>query len=73
MWKTNGYKKLLVSSGSTSGMDKIPIQDQHENAMEGDMELDKKMKMNLGVKIYQFLCWKSGVWSSKECKECRIS
>ena len=37
-----GYKKLLVISGSTSDMDKIPTQDEYKNAMEGDIDLDKK-------------------------------
>ena len=35
--------KLMVSSGSTSGMDKIPSQDEHKNAIEGDMDLNKKI------------------------------
>ena len=30
--KQKGYKKLLVTSGSTSGMGKIPSQDKYENA-----------------------------------------
>ena len=39
-WKD--YKKLLVSNGSTSLVDKVPTQDEYENALEGDMELNKK-------------------------------
>ena len=31
---------LLVSNGSTSGVDKIPTQDEFKNALEGDMDLD---------------------------------
>ena len=43
--KQKGYKKLLVSisSGCTSGIDKIPTQDKYENALEGDTDLDKKI------------------------------
>ena len=40
--KQKGYKKLLVSSGSISGMDKIPTLDEYENAIEGDADLEKK-------------------------------
>ena len=39
-WK--GYKKLLVSNRSTSGVDKIPTQEEYENLMEGDIDIDKK-------------------------------
>ena len=42
-WK--GYKKLLVSRGSTSDMDKIPTQDEYENAIEGDTDLKKIIKL----------------------------
>ena len=38
-----GYKKLLASSGSTSGMDKIPTKDEYKNALEVEMDLDKKI------------------------------
>ena len=31
--KHKGYKRLLVSSGSLSGVDKIPIQERYENAV----------------------------------------
>ena len=40
--KQKGYKKLLVSNGSMSGVDKIPTQDEYKNGMEGGMDLDKK-------------------------------
>ena len=40
-WK--GYKKLLVSNGSTSGVDKIPTQDEYKNALEVDIDLEKKI------------------------------
>ena len=36
-----GYKKLLRSR-SMSSIDKIPMQDEYENAQEGDMDLDRK-------------------------------
>ena len=39
-WK--GYKKLL-SSGSTSDVDKIPTQNEYENVLESDKDLDKKI------------------------------
>ena len=42
VWWANGYKKLLVSSGSKSGVEKIPTQEYYENALEGDMDLEKK-------------------------------
>ena len=38
-WK--GYKKLLLSSGPTWVMEKIPTQDEYKNAMEGDTDIDK--------------------------------
>ena len=37
--KCNRNKKLLVSSGSTSGVDKIPMQEDYENALKDDMDL----------------------------------
>ena len=40
-WK--GYKKLLVSTGMTPGVDKIPMHEEYEEALEGDDELDKKI------------------------------
>ena len=40
--KCKGSKKLLVISGSMLGADKIITQDEYENALEGDMNLDKK-------------------------------
>ena len=39
-WKAEGIENLLVSSGSTSGIDKIPTHDKYENAMEEGMDLD---------------------------------
>ena len=41
--KQKGYMMLLVISGSTSGMDKIPTQDKNKNALEGDIDLNKKI------------------------------
>ena len=41
MWK--GYKKILVSNGSTSGIYRIPIRDEYQNALEGDMNLNEKI------------------------------
>ena len=38
-----GYKKLLVSSGSISGVNKIPMQQEDDNALEGDMDLNEKI------------------------------
>ena len=32
--KQKWYKKLMVSSGSTSGMEKIPVKDEYESTME---------------------------------------
>ena len=36
-----GYKKLLVSNGFTSGVDKFPTQDEYNNAIKEDMDFDK--------------------------------
>ena len=41
--KLEGYKKLLVSTGSTPGMDKIPTQEEYEDALKGNEELDKNI------------------------------
>ena len=41
--KCKGYENSLVSSASMVGVDKIPMQDEYENALEGDMNLNKKM------------------------------
>ena len=41
--KQKGNKKLMVCSGSMSGMGKIPTQDEYKNSLEGDMDLDKKI------------------------------
>ena len=41
--KQKGYKKLLVSNGPMSGVDKIPTQDEYENSLEGDMDLNKNI------------------------------
>ena len=38
-----GFKELLVSSGSTSGVDKILMQEQYEHAFKGDTDLDNKI------------------------------
>ena len=45
--KCKVYKKLLVSSESMVGGDKVPMQDVYENALEGDMDLDKKLSNSL--------------------------
>ena len=41
--QNKGYRKLLVSSGSTSRVNKIPMQEEYENALESDMDLYKKI------------------------------
>ena len=41
--KRKGYKKLLVSTGTSPGVDKIPTQDEYESALEGDEDLTKKI------------------------------
>ena len=48
LWE--GYKKLLVSNRSMSGIDKIITQDEYQNAMEGETDLDKKV-----VKLGEFI------------------
>ena len=35
--------KILLSSGFTSGVNKIPMQGEYENALEYDMDLNKKI------------------------------
>ena len=41
--KQNGYKKLFVTSKSMSGVDMIPMQEECKNALEGDINLNKKI------------------------------
>ena len=41
--KQKGCNKLLLSSRSTLGMDKIPTQNEYKNALEGDRDLNKKI------------------------------
>ena len=67
-----------------SGMDTFPSQDEYENAMEGDMDFNKKI-IKLGelnelvnedlILLINtcFFCWKNGIWSGEDCKECRLS
>ena len=40
--KQKGYKKLLVSTGMTPGVDKNPMQ-EYDDVLEGDDDLDKKI------------------------------
>ena len=40
-WK--GYKKLLVSTGTTPGVDKNPTQEEYENALERNNDLEKRL------------------------------
>ena len=35
--------KLSVSCGFMSGVDKIPLHEDYENALKGDMDLNKKI------------------------------
>ena len=41
--KRKDYKKLLVSTGTTPGMDKIPTQEEYNSMLEGDDDLKKKI------------------------------
>ena len=41
--KQKGYKKLLVSASTTTGVDKIPMQEEYKSALEGDKDLNKKL------------------------------
>ena len=41
--KQKGYKKLLVSTGTTPGVDKIPTQEEYDEALEGNNNLDKRI------------------------------
>ena len=43
--KCKGYKKLLVSSLSMSGVGKILMQEEYEDAHKGDMDLYKIVKL----------------------------
>ena len=38
-----GYKKLLVSTRFTPGVDKIPMQEEDKSSLEGDEDLNKKI------------------------------
>ena len=80
-WK--GYKKLLVSTGTTPGVDKIPTQEEYENALEGDDDLDKKIVKlgELNEPAYEALILsintsssvrKSCFWASEKCKKQRF-
>ena len=40
--KRKGYKKLLVVEGSTVGVDKVPMQNKNEEALESETDFDKK-------------------------------
>ena len=40
-WK--GYKKLLVSTGTTPGVVKISMQEEYETELEGDKDLHKNI------------------------------
>ena len=33
----------MVSSDSTSGVDKIPMQDEYKSALDGNIDLDRKI------------------------------
>ena len=41
--KQKVYKKLLVSTGTTPGVDKIPMQKEYESALKGDGDLNRKI------------------------------
>ena len=41
--KQKGHKKLLVSTGTTPGVDKIPTQDEQESTLEGNEDLNKSL------------------------------
>ena len=43
--KQKGYKRLLMSNQSMSGVDKIPTQDEYKNAMEGIQTSIKNCKI----------------------------
>ena len=38
-----GYEKLLVTSGSMSGVDTIPMQVEYENALKGNADLNRNI------------------------------
>ena len=41
--KLKGHKNLLVGDVSTVGIDKIPMQNESEETLEGDTDLDKQI------------------------------
>ena len=41
--KWRGYKKLLVITHTTPGVEKIPTQDEYESVLEGEEDLEKKI------------------------------
>ena len=60
--KRKGYKKLLVSTGSMPGMDKIPTQEGYEDAINKKIlkfgELNKLVYEDLILSIHnQSHCW----------------
>ena len=42
-WKVEGLWKLLVSTGTTPGADKIPTQEECDSTLEGGDDHDKKI------------------------------
>ena len=81
-YKHKWYKKLLESSGSTSGVDKIPAQEEYENALKGDMDLNKKI-IKLGelnevaycnlILSIKFLSGKGSLWTDQKCQKFAVS
>ena len=43
--KQKGDKKLLMSTGSTPGVDNIPTQEEYEDALNGNEDLNKNCKI----------------------------
>ena len=50
-----GYRKLLVSSGSTSGVNKIPMQEGYENSLKGGADLNNRFAGKLNNFADEFL------------------
>ena len=66
------YKKLLVSSGSTSGVDKIPSQDEYEITIRNCVKWIGLWRSDL-VYSYGFLHEKESIWIDEKSKMFVIS
>ena len=73
----------MVSGGSKVGVNKIPMQDEYEIALEGYMTLNKNHKIRWVIWVnlwrldsahqYWFHHERDSIWTTKECKKFGVS